>query len=80
MYFVKSWDTNQILSEHKTLAIARRYCRGQGHTGEEHGGRYDPIAFVTDEDGYCVYNPHFWTRLSSSLAGFVQAYDDCLRG
>ena len=72
MYYVKSWDTDEILSTHKTLAIARRYCRGQGH-GEVAGASYVPIAYVADEDGHCVYSPRFGTQINAE--GIINAND-----
>ena len=79
MFYVKSWNTDEVLSEHNTLAIAKRYCRGEGHTGDHNGNWYHPVAYVANEDGYLVYNPRFSTRISSAAAGAFQAHDDHLR-
>ena len=79
MYYVKSWDTDKVLSEHKTLHIARRYCRGEGHTGEDNGKWYFPVAYVANEAGELVYNPRFSTSISGSVAGAFQVHDDNLR-
>jgi hypothetical protein len=77
-YLVISWDTDEILSEHKTLAIARRHARGEGHTGIISNGRYEPVAFVSDGTKVygrwvCVYNPHFATQIGAAVGGLINA-------
>ena len=79
-YYVRSWETDEIIRTCKTLPMARRYCRGQGHTGVSNGAWYLPVAYVANEAGGCVYNPRFSTQISSEAAGLVNAHDDCLRG
>jgi hypothetical protein len=80
MFYVRSWDTDEVLSgPHKTLPTARRYCRGEGHTSEDNGKWFLPVAYVANEVGECVYNPRFSTRISGAIAGAFQAHDDHLR-
>ena len=78
-YYVISWDTREILSEHKGLGLARRYCRGNGHTGEIYGNRYTPVAYVANEAGECVYNPVFSTKFGPAAGAAVISLDDNLR-
>ena len=78
-YYVISWDTREVLSEHKGLGLARRYCRGNGHTGEIYGNRYTPVAYVANEAGECVYNPVFSTKLGSAVGAAFTRLDDNLR-
>lgn len=79
MFYVTSWDTGERLSEHETLPIARRYARGEGHTGAvAPNGNYPPIAYVANEKGECVYNPRFRSKVN--LGGLTIGPDDCLRG
>ena len=75
MFYVKSWDTDEILYEFKTLAMARRYARGCGHTGEDNAAltAYPPIAYVANEAGECVYNPHFSKTIGSAVGGLINA-------
>jgi len=83
MFYVKSWDTDEVLSEHEALPIARRYCRGEGHTGDNNGrnnGRwYLPVAYVANETGDLVYNPRFSMNVSGTVTGAFHAHDDNLR-
>lgn len=76
MYYVISWDTGETLGEYKKLAIAKRYARGQGHTGEDHPilTHFPPIAYVANEQGECVYNPRFSKRIGSTVGGFISAH------
>ena len=73
---VREWDTDKVLYEFDKLAIAKKYARGQGHTGEDNPmlTGYPPIAFVWDVelDG-CCYNPRFGKNISSELAGLVNS-------
>jgi len=82
MYHVVNWDTNETIKSFDKLAIARRYCRGMGHTGEDCPGLtgYPPIARVQDDDGYCVYNPRFSKLIGSAVGALVNSNDDHLRG
>ncbi len=61
MFHVVNWDTREILSSWEKPAIAKRWARFQGHTGEDTPGLtgYPPIAYVADGNGDCVYNPRF---------------------
>jgi hypothetical protein len=80
-YHVTYWATNEIYRTFDKLAIAKKYARGLGHTGEDNQTLtgYPPIAFVANDDGECVYNPRFGKRISSSLHHIVNSNDDCLR-
>jgi hypothetical protein len=82
MFYIKKWGTDEILGEYKKLAIAKKYARGAGHTGEIINGLngYPPIAYVANERGECVYNPRFGKNISSAVSGLVHSADDCLRG
>ena len=82
MYHVTLWETGEIHRSFKKLAIAKRYARGQGHTGEDDPllTGYPPIAYVADDNGYCVYNPRFSKRLGSAVGALVNSNDDHLRG
>ena len=75
MYYVTSWETRKVLSEHKTLATAKRYARGNGHTGEDVAilTGYPPIAYVANEAGECVYNPHFGKTIRADLGAIVNS-------
>lgn len=81
MYHVTIWDTKKIYKSFNKLGTAKRYCRGMGHTGEDIPMLYNypPIAFVADDDGYCVYNPRFSKRISSSVGAAFTSLDDNLR-
>lgn len=62
MYLVISWDTDEILQEHKNVNKAKRECRKLGCV--QISGEYMPIAFVSEGlkvfGRYCVfYNPRF---------------------
>jgi hypothetical protein len=72
---VVSWDTGEILSEHTKLSIAKRYARGQGHTGEDHEGltNFPPVAHVANEAGEVLYNPRFSKRISSAAGGLINS-------
>ena len=59
MYYVKSWEKDEILSEHESLGQARRACKKAGHDGTTWGKWYGPIAWVSNDKGECVYNPRF---------------------
>ena len=79
MFYVKSWDTDEVLSEHTNLPMARRYCRGRGHTGEGNGAYYLPVAYVANEAGELVYNPRFSMNIGRHVGGVINANDDNLR-
>lgn len=78
-FYVVTWDGNQITDGPLPLALAKRYCRGSGHTGEVINGRYPPVAFVANGCGELVYNPRFSASISLAVGGLVNANDDCLR-
>ncbi len=61
MYHVKNWDTNEILSSHEKITVARFQARKLGHTGENDPGLkgYPPIAYVVNDHNFCIYNPRF---------------------
>ena len=81
MFQVKFWDTNKIYRSFEKLAIAKKYARGLGHTGEDNDylNSYPPIAYVANDNDECVYNPRFGKTISSSLGHIVNNNDDCLR-
>ena len=82
MYHVTYWNSQKIYRSFEKLAIAKRYARGLGHTGEDNHtlNGYPPVAFVANDNGECVYNPRFGKQISSSARGMVHNQDDCLRG
>ena len=61
MYHVKNWDTDEIIASFDNLKDAKRVARAQGHTGETvpESKWIPPVAYVADDNGYCVYNPRF---------------------
>ena len=75
MFFVKRWYNDEIISEHKTLAIARKYARGAGHTGEDlpYLTGYPPIAYVANEAGECVYNPRFSKAIGAAASSLIDS-------
>jgi len=81
MYHVTEWETGKIISSHEKLAIAKRYARGMGHTGEDNPNLtgYPPICFVADDDGLLVYNPRFGKKINSNVGGLINNFDDFLR-
>lgn len=79
MFTVRAWDGDKILSTHKTLAIARRHCRGEGHTGEQVCGKFVPIAYVANDAGECVYNPRFKADISPAVGSAFTAIDNHAR-
>lgn len=81
MYHVIFWDTGKTYKSFEKLNRAKRYAKGLGHTGENDPflTGYPPIAYVADDDGYCVYNPRFGKRISSSVGSIINSNDDCLR-
>jgi hypothetical protein len=75
MYHVTRWDTGEITRSFFSLAIAKKYARGAGHTGEDDPllTGYPPIAYVADDEGYCVYNPRFGKRISDAAGGIINS-------
>ena len=75
MFYVKRWADDEVIREYPKLAIAKKYARGQGHTGEDHPflTSYPPIAYVANEDGECVYNPRFSKQIRSDVGGLINA-------
>jgi len=61
MYLVVSWDTREVIASFGELKGAKKYCRAQGHTSEDHSflASYPPVAYVSNEAGELVYNPRF---------------------
>lgn len=80
MFYVRKWDGDEVISEHKALAAARKAARGWGHVGYVPDGctSYPPVAYVANENGECVYNPHFPSTIC--LGGLLTGPEDCLRG
>ena len=79
MYKVMNWDTREVMYEFEKLATARRYAKGAGHIGKGNGSYFSPVAYVEDENGYCVYNPRFSMRISSAVGNIINSNDDHLR-
>jgi len=79
MYRIINWDTGEVISEWKALPTAKRYCRGEGHTGEGNGVWFNPVAWVADEDGNCVYNPRFQVGFGNAAGALIGTFDDHLR-
>jgi len=81
MYNVTNWNTGEVLYSFEKLAVAKRWARGLGHTGEdvEIFTSYPPVAFVANEKGECVYNPRFGKNIASSVSQVINSNDDCLR-
>jgi len=77
MYHVTDWNTKKVIRSFKSLGVAKRWCRGQGHTGEDNSGLtgYPPIAFVANDNGECVYNPRFSKRISAAAGAIVTNND-----
>ena len=82
MFDIILWDTGEVYRSFEKLAIAKKYARGLGHTGEDDPflTGYPPIAYVSNDRGECVYNPRFSKRISSSVGSILNSNDDCLRG
>ena len=81
-YYVRSWDTGEIMTGESGKPLifdhlnrAKKYARGCGHTGEDSPilTGYPPIAYVSDEEGNCVYNPRFAKQISSELSGLINS-------
>lgn len=77
MYHVTDWTTQAVIKSFEKLGLAKRYARGQGHTGEDNPmlTGYPPIAFVADDSGNCVYNPRFGKQISTSAGGLINALE-----
>ena len=78
-YRVKRWDTGEITYT-GPLALAKRYARGAGHTGEDHPilTGYPPVAYVVNEADELVYNPRFRKGVGPAAAGLINSREsDC---
>lgn len=75
MFYVINWETREVLSKWEKLAVAKRWCRGQGHTGEDNSmlTSYPPIAYVANEAGELIYNPRFGKNIRSDVGSFINA-------
>ena len=75
MFYVTSWETGEVLSQWEKLAVAKRYARGAGHTGEDHPifNGYPPVAYVANEAGECMYNPRFGKNNRPEVGGLINA-------
>ena len=80
MYKVVNWDTRETMHEFEKLVVAKRYAKGAGHIGKGNEVYYSPVAYVEDEDGYCVYNPRFSVKISAAVGNIINSNDDSLRG
>lgn len=76
LYHVTLWETGEITGTYP-LGLAKRYARGQGHTGEDNPmlTGYPPIAFVADDNGNCVYNPRFGKQISTGTGCLINALE-----
>jgi len=67
---VVSWNSDKIITEVAILSSAKKHARSMGHTGEinpwSNGKWYNPIAYVENEAGECVYNPRFKVKGEST--------------
>jgi len=73
MYYVKSWDTDEVLYVFKSLVTAKRYAKGAGSEDRGHPTQYYPLAYVANEVGECVYNPRFSKLISPALGGLINS-------
>jgi hypothetical protein len=75
MYHVTDWNTRQIIKSFEKLALAKRYARGQGHTGDNDPAFtcYSPVAYVANDAGDCVYNPRFGKAISAEVGAHVNS-------
>lgn len=73
MFYIKRWDNDEVIRECPKLGLAKRYARGQGHTGEDHPHltSYPPIAYVANEAGELVYNPRFSKQIRSDVGALI---------
>ncbi|MHC4489893.1 MAG: hypothetical protein ACYSW7_12100 [Planctomycetota bacterium] len=74
-FYVISWETREVFSKWEKLAVAKRWCRGMGHTGEDNPGLtgYPPIAYVANKAGECVYNPRFGKNIRADVGSLINA-------
>jgi hypothetical protein len=74
-FHVTLWETREVVRSFEKLAVAKRWARGQGHTGEDDPGltSYPPIAYVADDNGDLVYNPRFGKNIRSDVGGLINA-------
>ena len=81
-YRVTYWESGEVYKTFSKFAIAKKYARGLGHTGEDNPilTGYPPVAYVANDEGQVLYNPRFPKNISSSLGSIVTNNDDCLRG
>ena len=72
MYHVTEWGTGKIRRSLKKLRQAKKWCRGAGHTGEDHPflTGYPPRCY---DAGEIVYNPRFSKRFGSAVGGLIDA-------
>lgn len=75
MYHVTDWNTGQIIKSFEKLAVAKRWCRGQGHDGIDDPAftGFAPIAYVANDAGDCVYNPRFSRTISAEVGAHVNS-------
>ena len=80
MYHVTYWETSKIYKSFEKLAIAKKYARGLGHTGEDipNFKNYPPVAYVANDNDEVVYNPRFSKKISSSVSSIVNTFDSNL--
>jgi hypothetical protein len=75
MFHVTLWETREVVKSFEKLAIAKRWARGRGHTGEDDPGAtsYPPLAYVANDDGDLVYNPRFGKNIRADVSGIINA-------
>jgi hypothetical protein len=75
MYHVTLWETKEIVNSFEKLAVAKRWARGRGHTGEDDPGltSYPPLAYVANDDGDLVYNPRFGKNIRAEVGELINA-------
>jgi hypothetical protein len=75
MFHVTLWETREIVKSFEKLAVAKRWARGRGHTGEDDPGltSYPPLAYVANDDGDLVYNPRFGKNIRADVGGLINA-------
>ena len=74
-FHVTLWDTKEVVRTFEKLAIAKRWARGRGHTGEDDPGltSYPPLAYVANDVGELVYNPRFGKKIRADVGGLINA-------
>lgn len=74
-FHVTLWETREVVKSFEKLAVAKRWARGHGHTGEDSPGltSYPPLAYVANDAGELVYNPRFGKNIRADAGGLINA-------